>query len=234
MFKKKEKIKLTCNAPSTGLIDLFPIVKGRDKMPDFFKSLPKQDIKTAKFNNVRICPGLTDLYNRSVVMSSWQDYEIKIHPNGQCEVYCPQEQWSAEQHPIDIQASGAWPGYINIKLASPWLIECNRPILWTMVQAVWDQQTPDDFTVVPGMLEFKYQNMSNINLLFKIPEQTKEYKIKAGDSLALLVPNTEEDFDIENVYMDDSKWKKIITNRWQFGFGPSYSRIRSILKGKKH
>ena len=230
--KKKEKIKLTCNAASTGLIDLFPVVKGKDSMPSFFKKLPKQDIKTAECNNVRVCPGLTDLYAKSVIIPAWQDYEITIYPNGQCDVMCPQEQWGVTQHPIDIQASGAWPGYLNIKLSSPWLIECNKPTTWLMSQAIWDQHSPDEFIVVPGILEFQYQNMSNVNLLFKIPNETKNYKIKAGDRLAMLTANTEEDFDVECTYMDEAKFNKIITNRWQFGFGPSYARIKSIMKGK--
>ena len=145
----------------------------------------------------------------------------------------PQPEWAGVSHDIEVQASGAWPGYINAKLISPWIIECNADVQWTVMQNVWNQQNPEQFLVVPGNLEFKYQNQSNIHLLIKIPERgSKTIEIKAGDPLALLIPNFNSEYELSHTYIDQLKWTKLANSRWIFSKGPSYARLRSLLRNK--
>jgi hypothetical protein len=231
MFKKKQKLKLIGNCPSDGLVELFPLQKS--KFPDWFKHLPKNDLTNEHHNNVRVCSGLTDLYSRSVSIPMWQDMSITIDPMGGLDIDAPQPNWSATTHPLHAQAPGAWPGYINVKLSSPWVIECEKDVQWTMMQPVWDQKQPHDYIVIPGNLEFKYQNQSNINMLFPIPEEPKTYTFKAGDIVAMLVPNFEEDYDVECSYMNHEKWTRLMSSRWIFTRGPAYAKLRSLLRNKK-
>lgn len=232
MFKRKEKIKIIGNCPSNGLVELFPLKKGR--LPSWFKHLPKNDLTNEDHNNVRVCPGLTDLHSRAISIPMWQDMSITLDPLGGLHIDAPQPNWSATTHPIDIQAPGAWPGYINVKLSSPWIIECNKDVQWTMMQSVWDQKHPDEMVVIPGNLEFKYQNQSNINLLFPIPkDKNKTYTFKAGNVVALLVPNFEDDFELTCEYMGPEKWTRMQSSRWIFTRGPAYARLRSIIRNKK-
>ena len=231
MFKRKEKLKLIGNCPSDGLAELFPMQKA--SLPEWFKHLPKNDLTNQSHNNVRVCSGLTDLYSRAVTIPMWQDMSITIDPIGGVHIDAPQPNWSASTHPIDSQAPGAWPGYVNVKLTSPWVVECAKPVQWTMIQPVWDQKTPEDYIVIPGNLEFKYQNQSNVNLLFPIPNNTKTYNFRAGESIAMLVPNFEEDFDVVCQFMDNDRWSRIMAGRWIFTRGPAYARLRSLLRNKK-
>lgn len=231
MFKKK-KIKLIANTHSTGLIDLFPLQKSR--MPDFFSKLPKSGTKENFSNNVRVCSGLLDLYHKGVSIQSWQDIEILVSSDGSVSFDAPQPEWAGQSHLLESQAPGAWPGYVNAKLTSPWVLECNKAVQWTVIQDIWSQNNPDDFLVVPGNLEFKYQNQTNINLLIKVPKTgSKIIKIKAGDPLALLIPNFEDDFILDHEYMDQAKWSKLMGSRWIFTKGPAYARLRSLLRSKK-
>lgn len=232
MFKKK-KLKLIANTHSTGLIDLFPLEKSR--FPGFFSNLPKIGYAGNIPNNVRICAGLTDLYSRSISIQSWQDIDITVTSNGTVSFDAAQPEFAGMSHPLKTQTPGAWPEYVNAKLTSPWMLECNKDVQWTMIQNTWSQTHPGEFLVVPGNLEFKYQNMSNINLLIKKPKEgSTTIRIKAGDPLALLIPNFEEEFDLENQYMDQAKWTKLEESRWIFSKGPApYARLRSLLRSKK-
>ena len=229
MFNKKNKLVLTANSPSDGLVDLFPLVKGR--LPNFFKNLKKNDLQKETNNNVRVCPGLTDLYSTAISIPAWQDIKITIGPRGM-DVDAPQMQWSASSHDLNSQAPGAWPGYVNIKLESPWILQCNKDVKWTMIQPVWDQQMPHEQIVVPGVLEFKYQNQANINLIFPVHNTEKEYKIKAGDIIAMLIPNFDNDYDIVCQYIDKLNVDRILNSRWIFANGPTYPKMRSILRNK--
>lgn len=232
MFKRK-KINLIANTHSTGLIDLFPLEKSC--LPDFFNNLPKTGLAGNIPNNVRICAGLTDLYSRSISIQAWQDIEIIITSNGTVNFDAAQPEFAGTSHNLKTQTPGAWPEYVNAKLLSPWMLECNKDVQWTMIQNTWSQSHPGEFLVVPGNLEFKYQNMSNINLLIKKPKEgSTKIKIKAGDPLALLIPNFEEEFDLEHQYMDQAKWSKLAESRWVFSKGPApYHRLRSLLRSKK-
>lgn len=228
MFKRKEKIKLTAYAPSTGLVDLFPVVKSR--RPSWFKHI-KKDVS----NNVKGCAGFIDLYADSVTIPAWQDIKITVHPNGNADINAPQEQWSgvafAEQ--LDNQAPGVWPNHVAIKFISPWLMECNKDVHWTMIQPVWDQKAPCDYIIVPGSLEFKYYNKSNIFALFPITDQTKEYHIKAGEPLVMLVPKFGEEFDLDCKFISHDEAERILTKVWQFKPGSPYMRFRSFLRKQK-
>lgn len=233
MFKKKkEKIKLIGNAPSEGLVELFPLQKG--VLPDFFKRLPKNNLRDEGVNNIRVCTGLTDLFQNSITIPAWQDMTIRISADGHTDVNAPQERWSATQHPLPLQAPGVWEGYVNVKLSSPWLIECNKDVRFTMIQPTWNQKNPNEMVVVPGVLEFKYQNQSNINLIFPIPKSSsKIYEIKAGDIVAMLVPQFTEDYDLECKYINQLEADRLLTSRWQFTHGPAYARLRAFLRNKK-
>lgn len=227
MFKKK-KLTLTANTYSTGLIEFFPIVKGASAYPTWFKRLPKG------VPNVRICAGMTDLYSNSLVMPCWQDYEITIFPNGDVQAEVPNTNVGISRHDIETQATDAWPGHVNVKLISPWIFTCDEDTLWTMVQPVWSQTSPTAYTLITGMLEFKYQNQTNVNLLFPIPVgAAKTYTIKAGEPVAMFVPMSERNIELDLKYIDDRDIKKIMNNRWIFTKGPIYSRLRSMSRKNK-
>jgi len=227
MFKKKDTVKVTAYAPSTGLIDLFPIE--HRKFPKYFKSFQKAE----NFRSIKTCPGFVDLYSNSLSIPAWQDIKITISSTGNIEVMAPQVEYSAVSHPLEEQAPGVWPGYVSVKLESPWLIKCNKDVPWYMIQPTWEQNNPDNFSVIPGSLEFKYYNETNINLLFPIPETTKTYTIRAGETIAMLLPGFTEEYSVECKYISEQETDKLLKSIWVFKPGNAYSRFRSFLRNKQ-
>jgi hypothetical protein len=224
MFKKNKKIKVTAYSPSTGLIDLFPIAK--HKMPSYFKNL-----ENFSFTNIKTCAGMIDLYANSLSIPAWQDIKIKIFPSGQIEAMSPQPEYSGVSHPLNSQAPSVWPNHVNVKLTSPWLIKCNYDLPWYMIPPVWEQKKPCEFATVPGALEFKYYNKTDINLLFPIPkDHAKEYYINAGDTVAMLVPGFTDDYNLECRYISVEETQKMLSSIWAFKPGNAYSRFRSFLR----
>ena len=118
-WNKKENLKLTAYATVQELIDLFPPVKAKQALPKWHKNLPKKrKVWPETFHpeamTVAQCSGLNYLYGDGLILHSWADMSITIHPDGKATyVTAAQKQINDPfgQHPIDVQAPGAWPEY---------------------------------------------------------------------------------------------------------------------------
>lgn len=230
LFKKK-KLKLECYTHMQDLADLFPPQIGHTALPNWYQHLTRDPEKIT----IRHCSGFQDLYKNSFVIRSWSDIEIGIAPDGgvSFQIACQNEinRDPVQMHPIESQAAGAWPGYVNVKLMSPWYLRTNRLVKWLMIPPTWDQKDPLEWTTVPGVIEFKYQSANNINCLMKIRPEPYMIKIKAGQALAQFVPLFEEDWDMEVKLFDHNDWQKYF-GRWNHSFNHTYLKTRSMLEKK--
>lgn len=226
MFNKKN-ITLEAYAPVGDLIDIFPIEKSESSYPSWYKNLPKG----YNDNNVRNCTGIRDLFGEGFMIPSWGEYQITIHPDGESVVESPvQLRWGhSSKHNISTEAPGAWPGYVNIKLHNPWWFWCPKPIKWLMIQPTWAQQDPQEYTIVPGVTEFRYNNQANINTIWKVKEYSYTVKISAGDMLAQIIPITEEKIGLElKVLTDEIYGQKFAP--WMHSFRFGYQKLRAIME----
>ncbi len=230
MFINKIKpLKLEVYAPVGDLIDLFPIVQSQEALPKWFSNLPKSvnDI------NVRNCTGLKDLFNEGFMIPAWGEYFITVMPDGTSNVESPvQLNWGhSKRHDLSTQAPGAWPSYINVKLHNPWWFWCSEPIKWIMIQPTWNQEEPSEWAVVPGMLEFRYNNQANVNTLFRIMEREYTTKINTGDVIAQLIPITERPVALELKVLNDDIYNEKFAP-WVHSFKFGYQKIRNMIKNR--
>ena len=228
MFKKKKKI-LTAYCNSDDLIKLFPILQGKASIPSWFTKLPVLDPRD-DIKNVRTCPGIVELYKNTLLIQNWQDYSIIVNSDGEISYDCPNEYFQITSHHIGVQAGNAWPGYVNVKIQSPWILDSSDDTRWIFSQAVWNQKDPDEFLAIPGVIDFKYQHHLSANLLLKLPKNgSKEYFIPAGTPLTTLTPLTEEKVNFNIKYASVEKINRII-NRWDFSFNETYFRRKSFYR----
>lgn len=222
--KKNDKLVLEMYAEIGELCELFPPERLKKSIPSWFYNIPGDGKKT-----VKQCPGFIDLHDSGIVVRSWAEYEITVSPHS-AQVKAPQYQRGphSDIHDLNFQAPGAWPGYQNVKLHSPWLFWCNEPIKWMWTQPTWEQNDPAKFIVIPGVSEYKYQNRTNILLLFK--SQPTEYKvhIRPGDILAHLVPLTERPVEYKvDVLTPDIYNRKFA--KWNHSFDMVYQKTKAII-----
>lgn len=223
---KKNKIVLEAFTFTEDLINLFPITYSKESYPHWYQSLSNSN------PTIKHCMGFQDLYNRSLTMPAWAEYLISIEQDGFIKVDSPMKHETPEywiQHNLEIQANGAWPGYANIKLRSPWFLKTDRMVKWLMIPATWEQRDPGEWLQVPGSLEFKYQHQTNINGLFKIETAPKKIKIKAGQPLVHLVPLFDSPWELKLRIMEGNDYKKYFSG-WPHSFNYVYQKTRSILE----
>jgi hypothetical protein len=225
-FKKKSPLKLEAYAPLGQLVDLFPIVHTKNALPSWYHNLLKFDDKQ---KNVRHCPGVGDLFRLGVMIPAWSDHEIVIYPDGRTNVRSPSSNNPVSSHNLNFDAPGAWPGYVNVKLLNPWMLYCNKPVKWLFLSPTWCNSDPAEFTIVPGVLEFRVAHEANVNMLFKLKSEPYTVLIKAGDSLMQMIPITEEKFELEVKTMTQD----ILTEKflpWNHSFNYGYQKAISRIK----
>lgn len=227
-FSKNKTIQLDAYTLVGNLAEIFPPALSKNNLPEWYSHLARD----GEIPNIRQCSGFRDLHHEGILIRSWSDIEIEICPDGSInyDVACKYEiNDPIERHDLEIQATGAWPGYINIKLLSPWWLKCNQPARWAMLPPIWHMKNPLEWMVVPGMLEFKYQHASNVNLLFKLRPEKYMVKIKAGQPLIHLVPMFDQSwqFDIKTLTKDD--WKRYFA-RWPHSFDYVYQKTRAYIQ----
>jgi len=230
--KKKDKINLQCYTTMQSLVDLFPPEVNKDGLPNWYHQLPKEE----GWVTVRHCNGFQDLYKNSIIIRSWSDIDIEVRPDGSIayDFACKDEiKTPLERHHIDSQAMGAWPGYCNVKLMSPWYFKTDKMYKWLMIPAVWDQKDPLEWTISTGILEFKYQHVTNINCLLKLKPEPYMVSIKAGQALVQLIPLIEDDWEMNIELFDERDWVKKF-GRWNHAFHLTYQKTRAMLEKKRN
>ena len=232
-FKKQKPIKIEFYTHVGQLMELFPPTLATDALPSWFEKLPSKAGK-----NVKHCVGIKDLFSKGIMIPLWSDYTVDLDSRKAPIISCPvAKQYPlyppAEAHNLSEQAPGAWPGYQNVKFTSPWLVYTSEPIKWTCIQPVWNQHDPQQYTIVPGVIEFKYQNQLSVNTLWKNSLTPRTEKLKAGDSILQLVPVTDKPFEIEVKFLNQEIFSQKFT-RWEYSFDLQYHKIKSLFEKREN
>jgi hypothetical protein len=235
MFIKKNKLTITLYSPVGQLIDLFPPVKTKDLIPNWYNALP---VKSENATTVKHCPGFKDLVSKGFILPLWADHEIIIGPVGDPIIHSTNTTSGrppSASHSLAEQAPGAWPNYLNIKFHCPWLAWCDEPIGWAWSQPVWHQTDPQELINVTAVSEFRHQHDLHINTIFKRPIVSKTISIKAGTPMAQLIPLTERDWDIKLEMLTPEIFSSKFA-KWSFmpySSGITYQKIRTMFDRKK-
>jgi hypothetical protein len=184
-------------------------------IPKFWKDLP--NALKDPFNvdsNMKYCAGFNDLYSKGIVIPAWTDFAIQVgkigdtenpymlanptgnmehvvHPQSQRGSFAPEEEW---QH---------------IKLSSPWVFKCDEPIEFLMTDVGWNKDNPSDSFVPNGVINFKWQRSTNINMLLKREKEERVIVRDYGTPLAHLIPLTERPVEFKYHLVTVEEWNVV-------------------------
>jgi hypothetical protein len=225
-FFKKPKIVLDCFTHHPEVETLFPLVNAEERLPDFWKKLPT----TVKHNGpsrgtMKTCPGVTGLFRTGFIIQSWQDFWISTE-NSMLKWF-PEE--SAEGH-----NQKQWGDYLNdyqhLKLNSPWKIKEKTGVNFLFTNCFWHDDKFKPF-VVNGMVDYRYQHTTSVNLLIPKKMFPADLTIPAGKELAHVVPLSESDVTIKMHTVDYGEYLKQVGDM-SFTLNGQYYKRKKILKDK--
>jgi hypothetical protein len=210
-FFKPKKIYLDCFTFLPHAHEYFKLDHATSFYPDWWKKLPKEYVPDPPYGNgliarstIKRCQGLIDLYTNGIVMPLWTDLTCRLDPQSN-----PRQMWELfpanpdtefKDHEVEqFQGFLDHKKYQHVKLYSAWMIKCKEDVKWTFNQPIWNFENLGDLTVLPGILDFKYQNSTNINLILKRDNHApKIINLTAGQPMVHMVPMDNRDIVINS------------------------------------
>ena len=236
MFNKRKKVKLTFHTSGTQqLVDMFSANNGHKLMPDWARSLGKST--NENILNMNTCPGFVDLLKKSVALPLWMDHRITYQGSQLLDVQLPgvsdkQILKFVQQHHSS-QWGNAFKQSSHVKLMSPWLVTCDSDLEWLMHDPTWHKNNSmGQYTLTPGLLNFKYQSGTAVNMFLTPSEKPNTITLEAGTIIAYLTPLADVDIEIECKRVSDDEWYSLLKH--QFTFTNMYNKTKKFLnRGSK-
>jgi hypothetical protein len=231
-FLRKKKLIVDAFTSSPNAHRFFPIQKAHKFMPSWWKNMNnsfshKTDIGlTIQRPTIKRCEGLMSLYQEGFVIPLWSDVVIETANNSV--KYAFADDTSQIGNHTAEQMTAEFQNYIHAKFISPWRLTEKSGLKFLFLQPSWNQiNFLFEMHVVPGVVDYKYQHTSNINVLMA---RNKRFSLAAGEALAHIIPISEHDIDIRTHLVDENELKKMPegSNAFPFFLG-SYRKAKKII-----
>ena len=237
-FHRKKKIVIDCFTTNHVAHEYAPIVRATKKFPDWWTNLPsKKSPNNSDFLspesmpliNMKGCYGFLELYKKSLILSNWTETHFKVSEEHY--QYRVMMGISPEEH-SKVQYGAAFNNYHHAKLICPWSIREKSGIQFMFSAALWHLEDYD-FKIIPGLLEFKAQHASHINIF--IPKKKTEYGIYIPISkpLVYLTPLSEDKIEVKNHLVDEKEFNRIHYTQHSFLGHLETIRLKNDLQSKK-
>lgn len=215
-FVKPSTVVVDCFTKRSGIYNLFKIDIAAKFVPEWFKNMPstfnKPDsfVGELKVSTIKRCYGLTENFKSSFILPLWSDVVISTTEDRLGYVFSDGESVIEFHHNSQIN-NALKNQYHQIKFISPWLMSTKKNIKFLATSPVWNLFDYDGLSnkmIAPhGILNFKYQTNTNVNVLFV--KQQERYELNAGMPLAQFFPLTEKKVKLKWNLVDESEYIKI-------------------------
>lgn len=213
-FFKRPQVVLDCFTATPHVYDNAKINWGIKFMPDWWKRTPRQ-LENGDLT-VKNCVGLTDLYKTSIVIPSWFEMRLRVHSkHDQEDLWYT---WEGSNESIVTDGSHADEQFEefavshahNIKLHSPWVFKTKEFVRFTWTQPTWNMRHMiEQLTILPAVVDYKYQHDTNINFLMLNKNQEFNVTIEPLTPLVMLHPMTDKEIVIKNHLVDQKEYDRI-------------------------
>ena len=212
MFKKKEVITLKFKTFDPFVLKNLSPTSNKLKHPQWWKDTPpfsgdgnnSANFESIKAPTIRRCPAINDYFSTGVTVPNWTDIEFFIDgPKKHMEWrYANNYETMELVQPHD---SSQFPElsnkYLHAKIISPWIAECDSDINWMLTKPSYFSEYDDqDVLFCDGVVQFKNNFVTNVNLFFPIKDHTYTVKFTAGEPFQKYIPLTEKQVNIEAEY----------------------------------
>lgn len=228
-FIKDRPIELDCFTSVPHVFDYAKIDKGNNFKPEWFKKTPPL-VNREKLQTIKNCTAVLDFYRKGIVIPSWFELELTIGSikdqfwswEASSSTVCTDYSHSSDQFEKFANGTGN-----NIKILSPWVFKTKKDIKFSWGQPTWNMKDIlFNICVLPGVIEFRKQHATNINLFIKYQQEKQFCKIPSLEPLVILHPFTEKKVNINNHLVDDKEIKRIKEGITHLYFNRNFLEVR--------
>ena len=232
-FFRRPKLVLDMFTLHQNLIQSAPIEKSTKFFPEWWQKLPKNSVDmggTFPIGTMKFCKGFLDYYRNSFTIPLWSDLAIIVNEDKQYSWQFADRVSIASQHP-ERQHEGFMPHtqYAQMKLVSPWYGRMKEKINWVWTSPAWNFIKPEQLIIPPGVVDFKYQCSTNINLFFSI-EKPMNLIIPFGQPMVHITPMTEKNVEIRRHLVSKEEIDRISSIQNEVVFLNKYSTVSKNIE----
>lgn len=221
-FFKSKKIVVDCFTDEPGAFEYHPIEKSTSKFPSWWKQLPNHVLEPSNVgiaierSTMKACDGFLSLYKNSHVLCAWTDIKLRTD-NSNYYYYFGKAPLNTFHNGIAShnrnQFGPIFDNKIHLKLMSPWYFRQKQSCDFAMMPAIWnDIDNWNNYTIMPGIGNFKFQHSTNINMF--VEKNKTDIFIEAGTPLYHIIPLTEKQVEFVRHLVTPDELNKIIHSRY--------------------
>jgi len=244
LFRKPKKVNIEFKTFDPYILKNHPPVAANKAYPEWWKkttafcdervtSTGVGVFDALKAPSIKRCPALIENFSTGIVMPLWSDIDFYIDGKADHIEWRYSNNYEGinlvQPHPND-QFPHLAHKYLHAKIISPWVADCDSGITWLSTRPTYLTSEFDDQDVVycDGMLNYKTNFSTNVNLFF--PKRDKPYEVKfhAGTPFQKLIPLTERPINMTTSYCSKEYYKEasLFGRRISFYLGKHYNKLR--------
>lgn len=222
IFIKKKEIVLECFTYLDYVQQYTPIDYGHNFFPDWWKKNPNEVLEkdlNGVVNSqatIKSCEAFKSFYKSGLVIPSWFELELMVLQHDQIKDHS--WRYVSSSPDVSFHYSHSKSHYENfalrdgnnIKFDTPWLLRTKQNVSWVWSQPTWSlREHLSTFTILPGVINFKYQHGANINLFVTNEEKIKSTIIKPNTPLVALHPMSDYIIKLKTILVDEKEFSSL-------------------------
>jgi hypothetical protein len=150
-----------------------------------------------EMSTLKTCEGFIRNYSNSFIVPLWSDLDISTRADGSwAHVYSASEDMPVIVKHDESSHGGILNGMIALKVMIPWLLQEKSGVKFHLTSPVWNNIPKiNEFTTLPGTVDFKYQNTINNMMVFD--EKHNDLRFTSGTPFLHIIPLTEKDVEVK-------------------------------------
>jgi hypothetical protein len=210
-FRKNSTAVLDCFTYVSYINEYAAISKAIKYLPDWWKQMPST--LPEEMLSIKKCPGFINFFKKGIVIPSWFELELTLSKD------CKEKAWrwessskymdvSDSHHNVQFQEFSGSNGQ-NIKITSPWLFKTKDDIDFVWSQPTWNmRENIFNLSILPAVINFKYQHSTNINFFAEYRKETRTYKIESLTPLVMLHPLSDKNIEIKTHLISENEFQQ--------------------------
>jgi hypothetical protein len=160
--------------------------------PEWFVKLPKKVIsRNEEMDSIKACLAFKRYYtSNNIIIPSPYNATINVSSIEQSKyewfIKYPEEK-VMEHEKLQFEDFLSH-NYQHLKFSNPWKFKTNKFINFMWTDPVWNRSNVLDYSLLPGIVDYKYQVDAAINLIFKYTEKPYLINLNLGEPLVMLTP----------------------------------------------
>jgi hypothetical protein len=231
-FFKKNKIVLDCFTNRPEVYEFARIDYIHKFFPEWWKNLPKTIPRPRSDQNywiptstMKACHGFIDMYTNSAVIPMWSDFQLKVENNLSYMWYFSDKKSLLTQHPNpqfgELFSEG---NHFNRKFNTPWIVACKEDVKFSMEPMFYNFKIPNEYHIMPGVVDFKNQHGVNINMMIELKPQIVSMEV--GQPLVRIRPFSERELEIKTHLVDERELDLILMKTQIPVFHGKYKKVK--------